>query len=383
MPGQGHPLWQAAYRPLFLCAGASALFAPGVWLWPGGFGADPLRWHLHELLFGMGGAAVGGYLLTALPAWTGGGSVSPRTLQVLTLLWLTARLSGVKVLPIWLLLPLGSGYFALLAVVLTHALLAAGAWSRLWSVAAVAALGLGSVVLQAGMLSAPMAPPAMVFLFALLIGGIGGRAVPAFTRSWLQKEALHRQGRDRRLFSLLAQAATALGGGLVLVGQEAPAGLCLLTAGTMQGLRLAGWHPLSARRYPALLLLHLAWAWLPIGLILMGTALLRPDLLPPSAALHALTMGAMGLMILAISGRAAMERRGGRLMVGRCLAVSFILIWLATTLRVLTPSLIGNGADPIMASAVLWMAGWATFLWALRPTLQGEPPWPVFSARRE
>lgn len=331
----------------------------------------------------MGGAAVGGYLLTALPAWTGGGSVSPRTLQVLTLLWLTARLSGVKVLPIWLLLPLGSGYFALLAVVLTHALLAAGAWSRLWSVAAVAALGLGSVVLQAGMLSAPMAPPAMVFLFALLIGGIGGRAVPAFTRSWLQKEALHRQGRDRRLFSLLAQAATALGGGLVLVGQEAPAGLCLLTAGTMQGLRLAGWHPLSARRYPALLLLHLAWAWLPIGLILMGTALLRPDLLPPSAALHALTMGAMGLMILAISGRAAMERRGGRLMVGRCLAVSFILIWLATTLRVLTPSLIGNGADPIMASAVLWMAGWATFLWALRPTLQGEPPWPVFSARRE
>jgi uncharacterized protein involved in response to NO len=335
------------------------------------------------LLFGMGGAAVGGYLLTALPAWTGGGGVSPRTLQALTLLWLTARLSAIKVLPVWLLLPLGSGYFALLAVVLAHALLTAGAWSRLWSVAAVAALGLGSAAFQAGMLSASMVPAAMVFLFALLIGGIGGRAVPAFTRSWLQKEAPLHQLRDRRLLSLMAQAATALGGGLVLAGQETPAGICLLTAGTIQGLRLASWHPLSARRYPALSLLHLAWAWLPIGLILMGTALLRPDLLPPATALHALTMGAMGMMILAISGRAAMERRGGRLMVGRGLAVAFILIWLATALRVLAPFLIGIGTDPIMASAALWIAGWAAYLWALRPALQGEPAWPVFSARRE
>ena len=60
-----HPLWQAAHRPLFFCAGLAALVAPAVWLWPVGLVADPLHWHLHELLFGMGGAAVGGYLLTA------------------------------------------------------------------------------------------------------------------------------------------------------------------------------------------------------------------------------------------------------------------------------------------------------------------------------
>jgi uncharacterized protein involved in response to NO len=52
-----HPLWRAAHLPLFLCAGLAALLAPAVWLWPGGLGADPLRWHMHELLFGMGGAA--------------------------------------------------------------------------------------------------------------------------------------------------------------------------------------------------------------------------------------------------------------------------------------------------------------------------------------
>lgn len=71
MLGLDHPLWQAAHRPLFFCAGLCALLVPAVWLWPGGLDADPVRWHLHELLFGMGGAAVGGYLLTALPAGPG------------------------------------------------------------------------------------------------------------------------------------------------------------------------------------------------------------------------------------------------------------------------------------------------------------------------
>src|SRR3989338_8068549 len=89
-----HPLWRAAHLTLFLCAGLAALLAPAVWLWPGGLGADPLRWHLHELLFGMGGAAVGGYLLTALPSWTGAaGRVGPQGGRALALLWLLARLS--------------------------------------------------------------------------------------------------------------------------------------------------------------------------------------------------------------------------------------------------------------------------------------------------
>ena len=103
MMRRDRPLWQAAHRPLFFCAGLAALFSPAVWLWPGGLGADPLRWHLHELLFGMGGAAVGGYLLTALPNWTGAGRVSPQSVRALTLLWLLARLALplAESLPFW------------------------------------------------------------------------------------------------------------------------------------------------------------------------------------------------------------------------------------------------------------------------------------------
>lgn len=380
-------MWQAAHRPLFFCAGLAALYGPAVWLWPGGLGPDPLRWHLHELLFGMGGAAVGGYLLTALPNWTGAGRVSPQIVRALTLLWLMARLSlpWAKALPVWLLLPIGSGYFGLLTVVLALQLRAARAWSRLWSVAVVAGLALGNAAFLAdmgGVQTAPASALAMVSLFATVISIIGGRAVPAFTQSWLLHAAPARQFRDWQVLSGLALAATVLGGSLALNGQEAASGVCLLLAGGVQCVRLAGWQSLYTRHYPALFLLHLAWAWLPAGLILLGVTMLQPELLPQSAALHALTMGAMGSMILAIAGRAAMGRSGGKLIAGRGLTVAFALVWLAALLRVASAFAPQGWFDPIIVSAAMWILGWATFLIAYRPALQDGVPRPILSAPR-
>lgn len=382
-----HSLWQAPHRPLFFCAGLWALVAPAVWLWPGGIGADPVRWHLHEFLFGMGGAAVGGYLLTALPSWTGKGPISPQSVRALTLLWVLARLAllWVEILPFWLLLPLTSGYFGLLVLVLARQLIAVRAWSRLWSVGAIVGLMMGDAVLLAdlrGLLAASAAPLAMVLLFASLISVVGGRAVPAFTRSWLQGFAPLRHVRDRQALSTLAIAGTVLGGCLALSGQETTAGLFLLLAGVLQCVRLAGWQTLRTRHYPALFMLHLAWVWVPAGLILQGAAMLRPDELSQSAALHALTMGAMGLMIQALAGRAAMARRDGKLVAGPGLVVAFALVWLAALLRVVSPFVASGWFDPIIASATMWMLGWGVYLWAYRPALQGEVPWPILSARR-
>lgn len=310
-----HPLWRAAHRPLFLCAGLAALFGPAVWLWPGGLGADPLRWHLHELLFGMGGAAVGGYLLTALPSWTGAeGRVGPQGVRALTLLWLLARLALplAESLPFGLVLTLALAYFAALGLILTQKLIAARVWRRLWLVGILVGLALGDAVLLAdtlGWRDMVFDPLAMVLLFAVLISIIGGRAVPAFTRSWLQTTAPHRPQYDNRLLSFGALIATALGGGMVLTGQTTAAGTWLVLAGVLHCLRLIGWQGLHTRHYPALLLLHLAWLWVPAGLILMGTAMQHPQVLPVAAATHSLTMGAMGSMILAIAGRAAMARQ--------------------------------------------------------------------------
>ena len=381
------PLWLAAHRPLFFCAGLAALFAPAVWLWPGGLGTDPLRWHLHELLFGMGGAAVGGYLLTALPNWTGAGRVSPQSVRALTLLWLLARLALplAESLPFVLVLTMALAYFAALALILTRQLITARVWRRLWLIGAIAGLALGDAAVLAdtlGRRETALDPLALVLLFAVLISIIGGRAVPAFTRSWLQTTAPHRPLYDNRLLSFGALIATALGGGMALAGQTSAAGTWLVAAGVLHCLRLIGWQSLRTRHYPALLMLHLAWLWVPAGLILIGTALRHPQVLPLPAAAHGLTMGVMGLMILAIAGRAAMARQSGRLLAGRGLAWAFALVWLATLLRILTPFVPQNWPDPVVASAALWMLGWSIFLCVYRSALHGPLPFPILSAQR-
>jgi uncharacterized protein involved in response to NO len=382
-----HPLWQAAHRPLFLCAGLCAVLAPAVWLWPGGLGTDPVRWHQHELLFGMGGAAVGGYLLTALPSWTGVGRVGPQSVRALTLLWLLARLALPlsESVPFGLVLTMALAYFAALALILTRQLIAARVWRRLWLIGAIAGLALGDAAVLAdtlGWRDLAFNPLALVLLFALLISIIGGRAVPAFTRSWLQTTASHRNLYDNRLLSFGALIATALGGGMALAGQTSTAGSWLVSAGVLHCLRLIGWQGLHTRHYPALLMLHLAWLWVPAGLILIGTAMRHPQVLPVAAAAHSLTMGAMGTMILAIAGRAAMVRQGGRLLAGRGLVTAFALVWLAAVLRVLIPFVPQNWPDPVVASAALWMLGWFIFLWAYSSALQGPLSFPILSAQR-
>jgi uncharacterized protein involved in response to NO len=127
-------------------------------------------------------------------------------------------------------------------------------------------------------------------------------------------------------------------------------------------------------------MLHLAWLWLPCGLILLGTALMRPDLLAPGAALHALSMGAMGSMILAITARAAMARDDGRLIAGPALSGAFLLVWLSALPRVLAGVLPADWPDPVRVSAFVWMLGWVLFLYGLRPALTGPLPAPVLSA---
>lgn len=335
----------------------------------------------------MGGAAVGGYLLTALPSWTGGTRASPQSVRTLTLLWVLARFGFpfAERLPLAPLLVMALGYFAALYLVLGRHLIAARVWRRLWLAGIPAWIALGDAAIltePAGLLDVSVPPVAIVTAFAVLISVIGGRAVPAFTRSWLQQSGAACPLRDHRGLAALASVTTALGSGLILAGYQAPAGVCLLLAGFLQGFQLSGWRTLSIWRYPALLMLHLAWAWLPFGLMVLGVVMLRPDLMPQSAALHALTMGAMGSMILAIAGRAAMVRRGGKLIAGRAFAVAFALVWLAALLRVAAPFGPQDWLNPIIASAALWMFGWASYLWAYRSALKGAVPRPALSARR-
>lgn len=388
-PGRSiHPLWRAAYRPFFLFAGLWAILVPSIWLWPGQLGFAPGLWHAHELLFATGGAAVGGYVLTALTSWTGRPPVSTSELKMLAGLWLMARLSLVCVdfMPIAVLLAGAVGYFVALGLVMVRELVAARVTSKTGLVLALAVLtvldGLFVGQLQgSGVL--PWVPLATVMVFAFLISVVGGRLIPAFTRNGLPDIDAAPSVRSECRHGWLYSGSLVLAAVLAVICPDAWGGTGLIAAGGLQLWRMRGWQSLRAWQNSSLFLLHTAWIWLPVGLVLTGVALVRPDLYSLKNAVHALSMGAMGTMVVAVSGRAAMARTGGPLVAGRALHVAFVLIWLATLVRVLAPFMPAQGPDPIAGAAILWMAGWSIYLLAIRPALSGPVPRPVFSGPRQ
>ncbi|MBP1884406.1 NnrS family protein [Sinorhizobium mexicanum] len=370
-------IWQAPHRPLFLLAGLWALVAPAVWLLPEGTRPEPVAWHRHELLFGMTSAAAGGYLLTALPAWTKGGALAPAVTILVTCLWCAARLTAAfsAQLPFVIAAIGASAYFVCLAVILAHGVASSGAWHRLWAPIGMAVLGANALFLLAEGVDTTITP----LLYIVLIILIGGRAVPAFTRRWLDGTGASPL-RDRPALSCLAIVGV-LATALIEAFRQHPAsGYALIFSGALLLAQMSGWQSVRTYRYPALFMLHLAFAWTPAGLVLNGLAVVFPDRIPPAAALHALTMGAMGTMMAAMMMRSAMRRDGQTLIANGTMACAFGLVSLSALLRVLG-GLPGEARfDPVVAATICWMAGWTLFLIAYIPALIGPVPRPVFSA---
>src|SRR5690606_32042593 len=127
--------------------------------------------------------------------------------------------------------------------------------------------------------------------------------------------------------------------GLTLAGVERASAVALMLAALAQLWRFAGWASLTALGNPLLAVLHLTFPWLPVGLMLVGLARLSPEILREADAVHALTMGAMGGMILSIAARAAARRDGPALRAGPMLILGYALIWLATGARLAVDAL--------------------------------------------
>lgn len=364
-------LWRAPHLSLFLLAAVWAALVPLVWLAPRA--CDPLAWHRQELVLGFAGAAMGGYLLSALPHWLkqagGAGGVPPRATVLLVLAWLAGRLAGGACLPDGLALAGQALYPVGLALCLAVPVARTGAWSRL--PIALAPLGLVLVALRLRLDGDGLTA---VLAMALLVALVGGRIVPAFLAaragSRAARPALPRGGR-------LADLVTALALALHLGGApEVWTGAILLTAALAQALRMLRWTlaPVLRHRQGDLLLLLVAWLWLPLGLALVGAALAGLSPLPLPAALHALTMGLMGGMILAVMARSWMIRAPGRLQVGRVTAAAFLLVQLAAALRLALP-------DPLLP-LLAWSAGWTLATLESARAARRPVPHPVLSARR-
>ncbi|WVT77456.1 NnrS family protein (plasmid) [Sinorhizobium chiapasense] len=374
-------MWQAPHRPLFFLAGLWALVAPAVWFLPEGVQLDKVAWHREELLFGMAGAAAGGYLLTALPAWTKKGPVSPGVTIFATVLWCVARLTTAfsQHLPAAVGVFGASAYFLFVAAVLAHGIASSRAGRRIWAPFAMVLIGLLNLLWldgEASYLVADSVP--RVFLVLIIL--IGGRAVPAFTHSWIARSDVGHRIRNRPKLSYLAIGGVISAAWFSAAKQTHAEGIALVLSGLALVLQMSGWQCLKTHRYPALFILNLAFAWTPAALLLTGFANMFPDQLPLAAALHSATMGAMGTMMAAVMMRAAMARDEGMLLLSRTMAWAFALICVATTVRILAGRIGGAYFDLIVTAAACWMLAWGLFLIAYIPALSGPVPRPVLSA---
>ncbi|CAM5558529.1 short-chain dehydrogenase [Sphingobium yanoikuyae] len=381
------PLWlQGAYRLLFA---AGALWAVVVvTLWIGALGGrwtlptamDPLAWHQHEMLFGYLSAIIAGFLSAAIPNWTGRPTVTGWRVAALVGLWLAARLAILfsAAVPPLAGAALDVGFLLLLLVYAAREIFASG--NRNKPILVVLFLFATACALDHAAAMGAIADPALGMrmgfaLVLILISLIGGRIIPAFTRNWLlqQKRGEGLPVMPNR-FDMAVIAATALA---LAAWAAAPtsslAGGLLLLAGALQLVRLARWAGLKARRSPLVFILHISYAWLPVGLLLLGWAILHPAF-PPSSAMHALGAGAMAAMTLAVMTRATRGHTGRPLEADQATVAIYILVHLGALLRVTAPFLPFDYMGAIALAGGLWGAAFLLFLIVYGPmALQPAP----------
>ena len=375
-----HPFLRGGFRPFFFGGALWAIVALTLWLCsltgeitlPTAF--EPLAWHRHEMLFGFVGAVISGFLLTAIPNWTGRLPIAGRPLLALFGLWLAARLAvlfsgAIGQLPAAIL---DGGFFLVLAGLAAREILEARN-RNLPVVGMVFLFGLadlGDHAAAAGLIGGDAGWQVAIALIVLLISLIGGRITPSFTRNWMVKQGIKRGlPTQPSRFDLFAIGATAVAMLFWILG---PAGLVtggiLVAAALIQAARLARWGGIRTTSDPLVLILHIGYAWIPIGLLLLGLSTAGMAI-PRSAAIHALTAGAMATMILAVMTRATLGHTGRELRANRPTVAIYALITSGAVVRVAASLGMGSYRMGLDLAGTLWAAAIIVFLISYGPIL--------------
>lgn len=379
------PLLGMGLRPFFLGAALWAILPMLLWLpyWMGVMDLPtafaPLEWHIHEMLFGYASAALAGFLLTAVPSWTGEAPVRGGALLGLAAIWLLGR---ITVLTSEMLSPLVAAVIdvafpLLLALWTAKACLAAGNKKNLVVALMVLLLAVASALHHAAPLDlgdfSEQARALALGGFALMIGLVGGRVTPNFTRNWLKsrnKSPLPPEfgTADKAAMVLLAATVAAW----VLLPPDnastgAVTGVLALAAGALHLIRLARWRGLATLSDPLMAVLHLGYLWLPIGLVLLGAAQL--GWVPAAAPSHALGGGAFAIMILGVMSRATLGHTGRPLKAGIGTTVMYALALASVILRVLAALIPELGIPGLHGAAGPWILAHLFFLALYGPML--------------
>lgn len=339
----------------------------------------PIDWHVHEMLFGYVAAAIAGFLLTAIPNWTGRLPVAGWPLAGLAGLWLAGRLA------LFFSAKIGGAFAAVVDVLflLTLAALAAREivagknWRNLRVLGIVGALIFGNVVMHAEALfygAANYGTRIALAAVVLLISLVSGRIVPSFTHNWLVR---NNPGRLPIPFSrydmvTILVSAIALSAWIALPSSEIT-GILLLGVSLLHTFRLGRWAGDRARADQLVFVLHVAYAFVPLGYLLTGLSIFTPAILS-TAGIHAWTAGAIGLMTVAVMTRASLGHTGRPLKAGIATQLVYALIFVSAGLRIVA-ALTGT-FSLLEGAAICWLLGFSLFVLAYgRLLLLSKPAW--------
>ena len=377
----GPVLFSYGFRPFFLGAGVVGLVAMALWLpmWEGHFALPsrfaPVDWHAHELLFGYLGAAMAGFLLTAIPNWTGRLPVAGRPLAALWATWIAGRLAVA--ISAWIGAPLAAAidvaFLLALAALAAREIVAGRNWRNLRVLGLVLFLAAANLVFHVEATTQGRAAYGARMAIAgavLLVSLIGGRIVPSFTRNWLARRG---EGRLPTPFcgfdaATIAASAVALFTWIALPEQRVVAAPLSLAA-ALQTLRLSRWAGERTLAEPLVWVLHVAYAFVPIGFAAVAVSVAAPHVLAPSAALHAWTVGVVGVTTLAVMTRATRGHTGRALEADRATTLAFILLPLAATARVAAGVWPAASFALFHVAAFAWAGAMALFLYTYAPML--------------
>lgn len=371
------------FRPFYLGASLFAALAIPLWVAIHLTGNGPatsypeIAWHQHEMLFGFAPAVIGGFLLTAVRNWTGLPTASGALLGLLFGLWAAARILPFTG-PAALAALVDLAFLPALALCLAIPLWRARNARNAFVIVILLVLWLCNLAFHAAWLrwtdgiDASRGAVVAMDAILLLITVIGGRIIPAFSANAVR--SIHSRKwpalEHAAIGSVIAIAVLDVFGDRTANGPAATWYTALVyAAAAAHLLRLAGWQPWKIRSNALLLILPVSYLWVPIHLLLRGALGDVPGTLNPPSV-HALVVGAMAGLMLAMMTRSALGHTGRPLRAGVAELVCFASIHTAAIVRVAGPLLVPQyPATALVLSAVLWSLAFATFAAAYAPSL--------------
>ncbi len=367
------------FRPFFLGAAIWGAMAMVLWIVEVSLGlglggaSGGSAWHAHEMLFGYTSAALAGFLLTAIPNWTGRLPVSGRPLLGLFALWTAGRLA--------LLWPSALGEVAAVAIdacflpvlflICAREIVAGRKWKDLKVLAALFALASANSFFHYGnIVLGDVALPSRLAIgaYMMLIMIIGGRILPSFTSNWLKKRGSTRMPASYDQFDTAALLVAMVA---LLAWTTRPddpiTGLACIAAAILHGVRLFRWRGWEAAAEGLVLILHLAYAFVVLSFAALAASAF--ELIEPVAALHVATVGGIGAMTLAVMTRATRGHTGLELHASPTTIVSYGAIMLAGAIRPLTAVLPDLRSEIIDVAGAAWILAFVLYVAEYGPVL--------------